>query len=119
MEPNPPPRLVDVPPSGRPARSQAWGCVLGNLVLPGLGTFIARRRVSGVLQLVVSQSGFVLMLLWAISYVLEWLKEGVLPTDLGPHGLIGLVGTALFLLAWIWSLASSVEILLSSRKSGL
>ena len=59
------------------------------------------------------------MMLWAISYVLEWAKRGVLPTDLGSHGLFGLVGTALFLLAWIWSLASSVEILLSSRKSGL
>ena len=119
LEPNLQPRLVDVPPRGGPARSQAWGCVLGNLVLPGLGTYIARRRVSGVLQLMVSQSGFVLMLLWAISYVLGWVRTGKYPTDLGPHGLFGLVGTALFLLAWIWSLASSVEILASSRKSGL
>ena len=119
MEPKPPPRLADVSPSGGPARTQAWGCVLGNLVLPGLGTYIARRRVSGILQLMISQSGFVLMLLWAVSYVIEWLKAGKYPTDLGPHGLFGLVGTALFLLAWIWSLASSVEILAHSRKGGL
>lgn len=119
MEPKQPPKLVDVTTSGGLNRSQAWGCVLGNLVLPGLGTFIARRRVSGVLQLLVSQSGFVLMLLWAISYVLEWLKEGAMPTDLGPHSQLSLLGAALFLLAWIWSLASSVDILLSSRKSGL
>jgi hypothetical protein len=75
--------------------------------------------VSGVLQLLVSQSGFVLMLLWAISYVLDWLKEGAMPAALGPHYQLSLLGAALFLLAWIWSLASSVDILLSSRKSGL
>ncbi len=106
-------------PSGGPARSQAWGCVLGNLVLPGLGTFIARRRVSGLLQLVISQTGFLLMLLWAISYVVEWLRAGEMPTDLGAHFRLGLIGAAMFFLAWIWSLASSVDVLLSSRKSGL
>ena len=119
MEPNTPPRLVDVPSRSGRDRSQAWGCVLGNLVLPGLGTFTARRRVSGVLQLVVSQCGFVFMLLWAVSYVREWVKEGELPTDLGAHFRLGLLGAALFLLAWIWSLASSVDILQRSRKSGL
>jgi hypothetical protein len=119
LEPKPPPKLVDVAPSGGRGRSQAWGCVLGNLVLPGLGTFTARRRVSGLLQLLVSQAGFLLMLLWAVLYVHEWLKEGGMPTDLGPHFRLGLLGAALFLLAWIWSLASSVDILLRSRKSGL
>ena len=119
MEPKTPPKLVDVPPSNGPARSRAWGCVLGNLVLPGLGTFTARRRVSGLLQLLISQSGFLLMLLWAISYVGEWLHAREIPADLGAHFRLGLVGFALFSLAWIWSLASSVDVLLSSRKSGL
>ena len=119
MEPKPPPKLVDVATGDGRDRSQAWGCVLGNLMLPGLGTFAARRRVSGVLQLLVSQIGFLLSLLWAILYVHEWLKQSEMPADLGPHFQLGLLGVALFLLAWIWSLASSVDILSRSRKSGL
>ena len=119
MEPGTPPKLSEAALKDGAARSQAWSCVLGNLVLPGVGTFIARRRVSGALQLLVSQIGFVLMVIWMISYVVEWVQTGEMPIDLGPHIGLGLAGVALFLLAWIWALASSVDVLLSSRKSGL
>ena len=88
-------------------------------MLPGLGTFAARRRVEGVLQLVVSQTGFVLMMVWTISYVHQWVKQGSLPEDLGPHSGLCILGLALFLLAWIWSLASSYGILQDSLTSGL
>ena len=84
--------------------------------MPGLGTYMARRRVSGALQLVVSQAGFLLMVIWMISYVAEWAQTGELPIDMGSHMGLGLLGVALFLLAWIWSLASSVDVLLSSGK---
>jgi hypothetical protein len=93
--------------------------VLGNLVLPGLGTFAARRRLAGTLQLVVSQAGFVLMVLWAISYVRTWMQEKSLPEDFGPHFGVCALGLVLFFLGWIWSLASSVGILQDSCKSGL
>jgi hypothetical protein len=88
-------------------------------VLPGLGTFVARRRVAGALQLVVSQTGFVLMLLWVISFVRDWIHSGHLPGDITPQLKLGLLGCALFLLGWLWSLASSVSILQNSRKGGL
>ena len=94
-------------------------CLLSNLMVPGLGTIVARRRVQGVLQLVVSQVGFALSFVWAILFVRRWSHEGSLPEDITPHLGIGLLGVAIFILAWIWSLASSVEILYKSRKSGL
>jgi TM2 domain-containing membrane protein YozV len=100
-------------------RQAAWVCLWSNLLLPGLGTFIARRRVTGMLQLVVSQAGFVLSLLWAGFFVRDWIRRGSLPEDITPHLEIGLLGSALFLLAWIWSLASSYGILQDSRRSGL
>jgi len=93
--------------------------VLGNLVLPGLGTFVARRRTSGILQLIVSQTGFVFMLLWAISFVRNWIQSGSLPEETVRQLAPGVIGCALFLLAWIWSLASSVSILLRSGKGRL
>ena len=114
-----PPKLSEARKLSQIDRSTAWGYVLGNLVLPGLGTLAARRRVAGALQLVVSQVGFVLMLLWSISFVRVWMQQKSLPEDFGPHFGLGLLGTALFFLAWIWSLASSAGILQESRKSGL
>jgi hypothetical protein len=84
-----------------------------------LGTFAARRKIAGVLQLVISQTGFGLATLWAILFAREWMHEGSLPESLGPYFGLCAAGLALFFLAWIWSLASSVEILHSSRKSGL
>ena len=86
-------------------------------MLPGLGTFAARRRISGILQLIVSQTGFVLMLVWAISFVRDWIRAGSLPREITPQFKWGLIGCGLFLLAWIWSVASSIEILLDSRPN--
>jgi hypothetical protein len=92
---------------------------VSNLVLPGLGTFVARRRLAGVLQLVISQIGFVLMLLWAISYALSWIRQGSPLEDTGPNFRWGVLGMMLFLLAWIWSLASSIAIVHDSRNGSL
>ena len=92
---------------------------MSNLVLPGLGTFLAHRRVAGVIQLVVSQTGFALTLLWAILFARDWVRQGNLPVDTASHLGVGLIGSAIFLVAWIWSLASSVNILRNSRKTGL
>lgn len=114
-----PPKLSEVCRPPQIGRSTAWGYVLSNLVLPGLGTLAARRRLAGVLQLIVSQAGFVLMVIWTVSFVRVWRQQESLPEDLGPNSGLGLLGMALFLLAWIWSLASSVGILQDSRKSGL
>jgi hypothetical protein len=119
LAPELPPKISEYPPPRDPDRSKVWGCVLGNLVLPGLGTFVARRRISGTLQLVVSQGGFALMLVWAISFVRDWIRAGSLPQEITPQFKLGLVGCGLFLLAWIWSVASSIEILQDSRKGGL
>jgi hypothetical protein len=88
-------------------------------VLPGLGTFAAGRRLEGGLQVVVSQSGFGLMVVWTILFVRMWIRLGSFPEDIGPHAGLCFLGLALFFLAWIWSLASSYGILQDSRKSGL
>jgi hypothetical protein len=72
-----------------------------------------------VLQLLVSQSGFVLMVAWAVLFAGTWLRLGSLPEDFGPHAGLCALGLALFFLGWIWSLASSYGILQDSRTSGL
>jgi hypothetical protein len=119
LAPNVPPKILEEPTGGGRGRRAAWGFVLSNLVLPGLGTFAARHRLEGALQLVVSQTGFVLMMVWTTSFVRMWKRQGSLPEDFGPHAGLCALGLALFFLAWIWSLASSYGILQDSRTSGL
>ena len=119
MDPKAPPKLAETQPERGPARQAAWACVLSNLVLPGLGTYVAHRRLAGILQLVISQAGFVLCLIWAILFAREWVHQGQMPEEITPSLALGLTGATLFMLGWIWSLISSVVILISSRKSSL
>ena len=119
MAPNLPPKILEQSAGDRLRRQAAWGFVLSNLVLPGLGTFAARRRLEGVLQLVVSQTGFGLMMVWTNSFVRMWIRQRSFPEDFGPHAGLCALGLALFFLGWIWSLASSYGILQDSRTSGL
>lgn len=90
---------------------------MSNLVLPGLGTFFAGHRLAGVLQLVISQTGFVTAMLWTVAWLRDWIRAGAIPEQLGPRLWIALLGIALFLLAWFWSLASSLQILGDARKN--
>jgi len=85
----------------------------------GPGDNRAGRRLQGALQLIVSQVGFVFSFIWACCLCAAGFTKEVLPEDIAPHLGIGLVGVAIFILAWIWSIASSVEILHNSHKSGL
>jgi hypothetical protein len=119
LEPKVPPKISEVAASGGLRRQTAWGYVMSNLVLPGVGTFVAGRRVEGVLQLVVSQIGFALSIVWAALFVRDWIHQGSLPEDMTAGLWLGVAGVALFLLGWLWSAASSVVILRNSRKSGL
>jgi hypothetical protein len=119
LDPKAPPKLAETQPERGPARQAAWACVLSNLVLPGVGTYVGHRRVAGILQLVISQTGFAMCLVWAILFARDWVQQGQMPEGITPSLALGLTGATLFMLAWIWSLISSVEILVSSRKSGL
>ena len=117
VNPPQPPKLPEIRQASKVDRRTAWGYVMSNLALPGLGTFLARDRLAGALQLVASQIGFLLTVLWAVAYVRNWIREGKMPEGLGPHFRLALIGIVLFLLAWAWSVASSLQILRDTRKT--
>jgi hypothetical protein len=106
--------LAPVPPR-LPDRATAWGYVLGNLVLPGMGTWAAGRRVAGIAQVVVSQAGFILMMSWGVWCIAVWTRTHELPTDLGPLIWLVLAGAVMFFGAWLWALVSSWQILRDTR----
>ena len=106
--------MAPVPPR-LPDRATAWGYALGNLVLPGMGTWASGRRAAGVAQLVVSQSGFVLMMSWGVWLTAVWIRTRELPTDVGPFFWLVVAGAVMFFGAWIWALLSSWQILRNPR----
>jgi hypothetical protein len=81
------------------------------LALPGSGTVMAGRRVTGTLQVLAALAGFALTMWWARSFASAWLATGHFPSDGGPHLRVGLAGGAVFAVAWFWALATGLAIL--------
>jgi hypothetical protein len=108
--------LAPVPPR-LPDRSAAWGHALGNLVLPGVGTWASGRRVAGLSQVIVSQTGFILMMSWGVWFITGWIHTREIPTELGPILWLVVPGAVMFFGAWLWALASSLQILCATRKT--
>lgn len=117
----------DAPPK-QSDRQTARACLVTNaVVLPGLGSIAAGRRV-GYAQAAVALAGFVVTVLfagWLIRSVaaLPRLPETIdqwrelLPRWAGWLKLGGL-GFALFGGAWLWALATSLRLLREHRANG-
>ena len=88
----------------------AWGGLVANLlVLPGLGSLLVGRRV-GWIQAALALGGFVLTLVWLVSFLHAWISLGEFPLDAGPDLGRGLYGMAMFGVAWLWSLGTSLHV---------
>lgn len=100
------------------SRKRIIGCVLLNLAAtPGLGTYLARRRIVGSLQLVLSVSGFMLVMIWFYKLVIvQFYGQMTGDVEVKPVGSIGLLGAALFALAWFWSLATSLDLIRGASR---
>jgi hypothetical protein len=95
----------------------AWSCLAANLlVLPGLGSVMARRLVEGALQAALALGGTGLTMYWLVSFARLWASEGEFPLDGGPDFAQGLMGVGVFALGWMWSLATSLAVLWAVRS---
>ena len=112
-------------PSGPPSRQMAWGCLTTNLTLPGFGSLLAGRAV-GYLQIVVSMAGLALTTFFGIRFIVWYFSDAAhlqqiqMDPDIYFHEVWmqvrwALLGMGLFLVAWLWALASSLGILEKAR----
>lgn len=106
------------PDGAAPSETKAWAGLLANaLVLPGLGSLLTGRWISGLLQVAASLIGFAMTAYWAVGWLERVLREGLLAVDgLGPRFGYALGGLLLFGCTWVWSLASSVALVLRTRR---
>jgi hypothetical protein len=94
----------------------AWAALAANLlVLPGLGSLMASRK-AGWLQAALALAGAALSLVWLIAFARVWIRLGAFPLGEELDMATGLLGIALFAAAWLWSLATSLDLLRQSRR---
>lgn len=109
------------------SRQTAWGCVTGNLALPGSGSLVAGRR-SGYPQLALAALGLILSMIFGLRFIYwffaNWSRLHQPSAD--PVAALGemwqvlrwaLLGLAVFLASWLWALGTSLRILHSATGS--
>jgi hypothetical protein len=86
------------------------------LVLPGLGSFLVRRRIAGAAQAMLAAVGAGMSLWWLVLLARQWAEDGYFPIDGGDSFRLGITGALLFAVAWLWSLATSVSVLRAVKR---
>jgi hypothetical protein len=109
------------------SRQTAWGCLTTNLALPGLGSLLA-GRVSGYPQAALGLSGLALTLIFGARFILWYIANwaSLHNPDADPLAMLGdlwlalrwpLLSFGIFLLGFLWALATSLQILGSARNA--
>jgi len=108
------------------SRETALSCLTANLAMPGSGSLAAGRR-SGYFELLLSVIGVVLTLVFGTRFLI-WFAQNwssLHSQDADPFatfsgmwvaGRWAFLGIFIFLIAILWSLITSLEILRSARK---
>lgn len=107
MPPVTPPRSAR---TGVAPQGQGREHLLSNLlVLPGLGSLFAGRKV-GWVQAPLALAGFALTSFWFVTFVATWIRTRAFPFEGGPYFRLGLLGVALFAAAWLWALGTGLQL---------
>jgi hypothetical protein len=109
------------------SRQTAWGCLTTNLLTPGFGSLLAGRR-SGYPQVALALGGMGLTLVFGLRFILWNVHNWDQLHDPGADSVEALtsmwlagrwafLGIALFALALLWALATSLAILRDAKKT--
>jgi hypothetical protein len=105
----------------RPARTlsptDARALLLVNLVvLPGIGSFLAGRRLVGVTQATLALAGLAAVAVWLSVVVGKWLELDTLDEFETIVLWAGLTGAGMMLTAWFWGLSTGLSVLRAVRR---
>lgn len=91
--------------------------LINQLATPGLGTLIAGRIVTGMLQLALALAGFCFFVAWFVAVMRQFYGQIEGNVEVKPVGWIGWTGAALFLAAWLWALGTSIGLIREGRRN--
>lgn len=93
-------------------------CILINqLATPGLGSWMARRKVAGAGQLALALAGCFLVAYWTCRLAYDVTMEEI--DQLGaqkPENWVMIVGLVLFGASWVWALVTSLGLWRQARE---
>jgi hypothetical protein len=101
-----------------PARAR--NCLLLNqCATPGLGSLMARRFFAGTGQLLLAVIGFGLFCAWFFVVLRQFYS--LIDSDVEPqlHPWLALCGVGIFVVAWLWALGTSLNLLREAKRSEL
>ncbi len=99
------------------SRAAARNAMLVNqLATPGLGSLMARRWLAGLGQLILAVAGFVMVVVWFFEVIIQYYGQINGDVQSHPVGWIGASGAILFVASWLWSLVTSVSLLLQAKS---
>lgn len=100
-------------------RAKAVNClILNQLATPGLGSWLGGRKVAACGQLLLAGTGFSLVVLWFTRLLIDLVHQvNGRAVAGGFHRKLGASGGALFLLAWLWALFTSLSLLRQARRN--
>ena len=108
------------PNRGQPLdQARATHCAIINLAAtPGLGSWIAGRIAAAVGQLLLSVTGFCLIIAWFGQLVLNAFKQLDEASPAPPTSWWLLqAGGVIFVAAWFWSLATSISVWREAKRN--
>jgi len=78
---------------------------------------MAGRRLTGIGQLLLAIAGFLMVVAWFVLLAVQSYQELINDAPPKSLGWLGLAGAAVFAVAWLWSLVTSLSILREGRTS--
>jgi len=95
---------------------KARNCSLLNLLgTPGLGSLMGGRIIEGIGQLLLAVAGFCFVVYWFVKVISGAFSEQDAETH--SYAVWGFTGGLLFVLAWLWSLVTSLALLRDAKKN--
>jgi hypothetical protein len=102
--------------TSRRERDRAWAALSANLLMPGSGSLLLGRRRVGSVQTALALLGLVLSLAWIAVVTQRWLAEGADGLFPIPHLGLVVLGQALFVVSWVWALATAWNAVRRARR---
>ena len=103
--------------SGALTPSRLLVCALVNqFATPGLGSWLARRRIAGAGQMVLAFAGFALIVIWMMESFYSMFGQTLSDAAIAsPPDWMWKWGWILFGASWVWALLTSVGLLFQAR----
>ena len=97
---------------------RAAGCLVANLLLtPGLGSLMARRYAAGVGQLLIFLAGFLMFVAFFVDEMRQFYGMMFSDVEARPHLWLCWSGMAICLIAWLWSLVTSISLIREAKRN--